>query len=171
MISQTQWGSLLNLTPEMFRRPDGLNFGIVQALDQFITIVGSRPVILSDFRPGDPKQHGRGDAIDAWWSNGIDPTVIWERALASRLFHGLGVYLNEIGAVSFHFDKRIERTPSDPALWGDLISHSHDADTGAVVRTDNYTTAQAVLDEIKKKRPVGVIVIAAILFALWFSRR
>ncbi len=150
MISTAQWASLLTLQRSQFRYPDKMQWSVVSALDQLANRIGSRPQVLDDYRPGDPKQHGKGLATDTYWP-GVDPLNVWEHIKTSRLFSGFGIYVNEKGAVSFHTDKRIERTVTNPATWGDFIAHIYDAEDGEHKRQDNYTTAQAVLDFLKKK--------------------
>lgn len=170
MISRQQWSAFLNLTPSDFVYPDQLRFDIVSALDRFIGMVGAKPVMLSDYRPGDPRQHGKGTAVDATWPD-REPLEIWNLALGSRLFNGLGIYLNEREVVSFHFDTRVGRTPDSPALWGALITYPYDADSQRHLRRDEYTTAQAVIDVLKKKQGTFVLAAAVLAFALYLWSR
>ena len=143
----------------MFRYPEKMNVQIINALDQFVGQVGSKPQILSDYRPNDPRQHGIGNAVDTVW-NGVDPLGVWNKALASQLFSGLGIYINEKNIVSFHFDVRPDRHPSNPAIWGDKIAYVYDPILKDHVRRDEYTTASTIIDILKKN---SLIAIAAIL--------
>lgn len=162
MITDDQWKSLVYLQPSDFKNPDGLDFSIVQALDNFIHTVGSRPIFLSDWRPYDPEnpnsRHYYGDAIDTTWP-GRDPLQIRQQAIDSRLFSGVGIYYNDAGVASFHFDTRPNRTKEDPALWGGLITHPYSPQVGDHVRKTDYTTAQAVVDVIKKNGASAVLIL------------
>ena len=149
-INPEIWNQLRHLEITDFKYPVEIHESILRSLDSFISIVGEKPKILSDFRADDPRQHGIGFAIDTLFVQS-DPIFIWENALNSKLFSGLGVYLNENNIVSFHFDTRVDRTTEHPALWGDFISYPVDPDSNLPFRKDNYTTASAVIDEIKKK--------------------
>lgn len=156
-MAAVDWSRIINLRRSALSRPDGMQHTIVEALDQFIRIIGSQPQILSDYRPNDlDSQHSKGLAIDAYWP-GKDSLSIWNAARASQLFSGLGIYLNEHNVVSFHFDRRTDRTTTKPALWGDFITH--DA-TGS--RKDNYTTAEAVLNVIGTVAKSGLPVLALV---------
>ena len=149
MITDAQWNSLLYLKKGNFPTPDAMQWSIVSALDQFIGREGSRPEIISTYRPGDPRQHGKGTAIDTAWP-GANPLQINQDALDSKLFSGVGVYINPAGVASHHFDTRTDRTTTNPARWGGIIEHPTDPATGEVSKSITYTTMQAVLDLIKK---------------------
>jgi len=90
MITSDQLKSFLHVQPSDFECPDRLDYSIVNAYDHFINQVGSKPIYLSGYRPGDPRQHGLGLAIDPTWP-GRDPVEIWNLARQSHLFNGLGV--------------------------------------------------------------------------------
>lgn len=152
-IAPEQWNRLLHLKPVDFKYPDRLDYSIVFALDRFTALIGSKPVIMSDFRPGDPRQHGIGRAIDTTWP-GVDPVFINQKALESQLFSGVGLYWNDVQVASHHFDTRTNRTITAPARWGAYISHPYDQATGHNVAKYEYTTMDSILDMIKKK---GVI--------------
>lgn len=159
MITQSQWNSLNYFRPDDFDYPDLLDFSVVQAHDRLVNRVGSKPDVISDWREFDPEnpnsQHNKGKALDTVWQ--VDPLTVWQKARDSRLFTGLGIYLNDRDAVSFHFDTRIERTPENPALWGDLIAHVHDPNTETTQRLDRYVSAGTVLAMLKKKEPEAII--------------
>jgi hypothetical protein len=177
MPTTAEWNSLIYLKPEDFsgKNPDGLRFSILQKLDRFIHTVGSRPVILSAYRPGDPKAHGYGEAIDTTWP-GQDPLKINQMALDSGLFKGVGIYVNEIGAASHHFDDWDKRTGTDPATWGGIITHPIDSTSGQHVRVTQYVTMTDVVTIIKKKlwqvatSPVGLLLAALLLIGLLKGR-
>lgn len=161
MLSVAEWQSLVYLKPSDFKRPDGLQFSIVQALDRFIGEIGSRPVILSDYRPGDPLTHGAGLAVDTTWP-GVDSLRVYNKAIAFPAFHGVGVYINELGVVSFHFDTRLKTLRIDePDRWGGVITHPLNTATGQYVRRTEYVGASTVLDMIKKKS-IGMIIFLAL---------
>ncbi len=161
MLSVAEWNSLIYLKPSDFKRPDGLQFSIVQALDRFTGKIGSRPQILSDYRPGDPLTHGAGLAVDTVWP-GVDSLRVYNKAINFPAFHGVGVYINELGAVSFHFDTRPKTIRIDePDRWGGVITHPLNTATGQYVRRTEYVGASTVLDMIKKKS-IGMIIFLAL---------
>ena len=98
MLSVAEWNSLIYLKPSDFKKPDGLQFSIVQALARCTGKIGSRPQILSDYRPGDPLTHGAGLAVDSIWP-GVDSIRVYNKAISFPPFQGVGVYINELGAV------------------------------------------------------------------------
>jgi hypothetical protein len=165
-MTSAEWKIPLYLKPADFKYPDQLQANIVIALDRFAGQVGSRPVILSDYRLGDTGEHGRGLAIDTTWP-GHEPLEIWDKANAVQLFSGLGIYVNEVGAVSFHFDKRTDRSVSAPATWGAVVTHPLDADTGSHVQLNEYTAAQVIIDIIKKKG-LGLILLLTLSLLLYY---
>lgn len=157
-MNTSEWNTLLYLSPGDFKYPDQMQYSVVKNLDEFIGIVGSRPQILSDYRPGavgpsgGASQHKYGLAIDTTWP-GHDPFDIWDKAQSFGKFTGLGIYVNEINAVSFHMDNRTDRSTIDPAIWGATITHPYDPAKGEHVQMNQYTTADAIIDILKKKRP------------------
>lgn len=164
MISDELWKYLRYLKRSDFNYPDDLNFSIVQAVDRFIELyILVKPEFLSDFRPNDlDSQHSRGLALDMTWP-GLDPVDIWNKARSARLFTGLGIYVNPAGFVSFHFDRRIDRTVEDPALWGQLIDPETDP------RREKYVAAGVVIDVIKKKEILTAGLVLGLLY--WLSRQ
>jgi len=161
MITPAEWASLLYLKPSDFKRPDGLSFDIVVALDHFIGIIGNRPVILSDYRPGDAKTHGAGLAVDTTWP-GVDPLMVHQKAMNFEGFTGVGIYLNELGVTSFRFDARKQtRRDIGPDRWGAIISHPLDDQSGVHVRRTEYVAADVVLDILKKKGTQATIFLIA----------
>lgn len=171
-MTSHQWNSLLHLKPSDFKKPDGLHLSIVTALDQFIGHIGSRPIILSDHRPGDTRTHGEGRAIDTAWP-GVDSELLYAEALKFPLFKGIGIYINEQGATSFHFDTRTA-TQRDygPDRWGGVISHPLDSRTGENVRQTAYVAAETVLSMVKKNA-VSLIIFLALsgLLIYHYTRR
>lgn len=149
MITAEQWASLIHLKRSDFKYPDKMEWSIVRALDIFISSAKTRPQIIDDYRPGDPRQHGLGRAIDTVWP-GADALDINRRALRANLFSGIGLYVNEAGAASHHFDTRTNRTTAQPATWGGIIEHPFDEASGKSLKQITYTTLQAVVDLVKK---------------------
>ena len=170
MITQGEWQSLLHLQPSHFRYPNNMEIDVVRGLDILIGAIGVRPIILSDYRPGDKKQHGKGRAIDTTWP-GAEPMAVWDKAHKSRLFSGLGIYTNEGGYVSFHFDTRTERTVDRPATWGGQITHPFDPEVNGHIKRTEYTTVDAVIDQIKKKGTTVIAVLASLSFAIYLITR
>lgn len=173
MLTVAEWSSLIYLEPSDFKRPDGLQFSIVRALDRFIGKIGSRPEVLSDYRPDDPLTHGDGLAVDTFWP-GVDSLRVYNKAINFPAFNGVGVYINELGAVSFHFDTRSKTIRTEePDRWGGVITHPLNTATGQYVRRTEYVAASTVLDMIKKKS-IGMIIFLALSgFAtyLYISRK
>lgn len=178
MATPVPWSSLLYLKPSDFRYPKEIDASVAIALDRFVHIVGRKPIIIDDWRaPGtksEGEQHQLGRAIDTTWP-GIEPTVLWQAAHDAKLFNGLGVYVNEQGVASFHFDTRIgdkalghwvDRTPQNPATWGGIISHPYDPNTGRHVKKTEYVGASSVIDLLKKKVPLALMGLL-LLFAVW----
>ncbi len=157
VISPQEWQRFHILKPGDFNYPDQMSPDVVRNLDLFAYQMGARPTILSDYRPEDLKQHGAGRAIDTTWP-GEDPFRIWRAALHSQLFSGVGVYLNEHGVASFHFDTRLDRTGKYPAKWGAFVESGE----------NTYVSAGLVLDQIKKKS--WVLIPALALFVYYLVR-
>jgi len=165
MITPLEWAQLSFLKRTDFVSPDKLELSIVKALDGFIDVMKLKPDILSDYRAwtaSNPNsQHSRGLAIDVAFG-ALNPLDTLAAAEKSRLFDGIGIYRNEKGAVSFHFDKR-----GSQARWGGVITHSADPDTGKAVKIIEYVSLQAVIDLIKKNLPYVGLTVALLGFMLW----
>lgn len=175
MLTVSEWESMLHLFPTDFEHPEHMQFAIVKALDDFIGIIKSKPTILSDYREPKPyedeSQHHYGLAVDLTWPH-LDPVEVWNTARAARLFTGLGIYKNEQDAVSFHFDRRRDRTVDDPALWSGDIIHPYDPDLGAHIKVITYHGVPFVLDYLKKKRrAISVLAVTLVssfvIYRLW----
>lgn len=155
-MQQSDWTGLLHLRPGDFKNPAAMHVSIVRGLDRFITMVGSKPTIISDYRPGDPRQHGQGRAVDVVF-HGLDPAYVISVAQASKLFKGIGLYQNEVGGVSYHFDTRVDSIadPNRPNMWGAFIRTVIDPATNQAKRVYEYLNSPAglhtVLESIKKK--------------------
>lgn len=152
MITPLEWAALSFLKKTDFQSPDQLQLSIVNALDTFIGQLKLKPDILSDYRPwtaSNPNsQHSRGLAIDVAFG-ALNPLDTLAAAEKSGLFDGIGIYRNEKGAISFHFDKR-----GSKARWGGIITHPLDPDTGQTSKQIEYVSLQAVIDLIKKKSAI-----------------
>jgi hypothetical protein len=165
-MKPSEWGSLLHLKPGDFKNPEKLDVSIVRALDLFIGRIGARPIIISDYRSTGTGQHPLGRAIDTTWP-GLDGQEINTKALASGLFSGIGVYVNETGEISHHFDSRTDRTPQNPATWGGIITHPYDPGSEEHVRRTEYVAMATVLDIIKKKGSALIIFLILSGWILW----
>lgn len=171
MISPSQWLQLRHFTPANVPDSDKIQFSILQALDEFTGIIGARPVFLDVWRPvvsGSPVWHNQGIAVDVAYPD-KDPLGVLQAAESSGLFDGIGIYRNERGAISFHFDKRGYK-----ARWGAEITHAVDPDTGKTVQQNAYTTLERIVDLIGKKKVLltggGVVVILVVLVLLLKKR-
>lgn len=165
MLTAQEWAALKWVHRNEFDHPDQLHPSVVLKLDALAALLGASPRILSDVRPGEraasqhsPEQGGR--AIDTTWP-GVDPVRVWNTAKQSYLFSGLGIYLNEQGAVSFHFDTRTDRTPQAPATWGQLIKPGPHGE-----RERTETSAANVLELVKKKPALLVLPLLTLLWLL-----
>jgi len=164
----SEWLQLTHFSPANVPDPDKIQFSILKALDDFVTKIGSRPVFLDVWRSpasDKPKWHSQGIAVDVTFPE-RDPLEILRLAESSGLFDGIGIYRNEAGAVSFHFDKRGYR-----ARWGAEITHAVNPDTGKVVQNNAYTTLDRIVDLISKKKVVLtsgglVLILIGLLFLL-----
>ena len=159
-MASTNWNSLKMLDRRAFNYPDSMHDSILTSLDLFSLQIDSVPLMLDDYRPGDPRQHGLGRAVDVTYPD-RDSLFVWNAALDSQLFSGLGIYLNEAGAVSFHFDTRVDRTGENPARWGSFIE----------AQVNNYVGAGLVIDAIKKKGWLVLPLIGLVIWLLWRGKR
>lgn len=170
-MSTTDWKSLRYLTPGDFSHPDQVHPSIVLAVDNLAVKLGTKPQVLSDVRPDEraSSQHSPvsgGRAIDTTWP-GVDPLRVWDTARAMQQFSGLGVYLNQVGAVSFHMDTRTNRSVSNPATWGTLIKPGKD---GHQERTE--TAANQVLAMIgRHATSLGVLLLFGAALYLLLGRK
>lgn len=173
MASESTWQSLRYLNRELFTHPEMLRDSILVALDAFLAARAGAPAwlrfqILSDGRPNERRssQHYQGRAVDLVWPQ-LAPLTVWNELQGAQLFSGLGVYLNELGAVSFHVDTRPERTVSNPALWGALIAPGTNG-----ARDYSYTDSLTVVNEILKKKSALLLPALALGgLALWLVLR
>lgn len=125
-----------------YHYPDKVDDRAKRYLDVLIYVLNAEPIILSDFREGDPKEHGKGHAIDTTWPT-VPPLHVLEVSKDLNLWGGLGIYINEIGAASFHHDIRPHKPDGSIAKWGCLIT------PGESKRNYNYTTMERVVEMIK----------------------
>lgn len=154
------WSDIVLFTPDDFRFPDKLEHDIVNALDAFCLMIGTKAVVISDWRfynEANPNsQHPLGKAVDVVFPGRTDSAYIYNQALESGLFGGVGIYTNERNAQSFHLDTR-----SELATWGGIYSQ-----VGAE-RAVRYTTADAVLALITEKKTLSLSLLAmAVLLIL-----
>lgn len=171
MLTAQQWQSLKHFSPANVPDSDKLEFSILKALDDFTSRLGTFPQFIDTWRPfksGSPVWHNSGIAVDVAYP-GMDPLQVLQAAESSGLFDGVGIYRNEAGAVSFHFDKRGYR-----ARWGAEITHSVDPDTGRSVQSNAYTTLENIVALLTKKKVLltggGLVVILAVLLLLLKKR-
>lgn len=171
MLSAQEWQSLKHFSPANVPESDKLQFSILKALDDFTERFGVAPLFLDTWRPykaGSPVWHNSGIAVDVSYPN-RDPLQVLQAAESSGLFDGIGIYRNEAGAVSFHFDKRGYR-----ARWGAEITHEPDPSTGLSVQKNAYTTLENIVALLTKKKVLltggGLVVILAVLVLLLKKR-
>lgn len=141
------WSTMMYLAPGDFTRPDDLDPSVVWGLDRLASRFGVKPIVLDDVspRPNNPgSQHPKGTAIDFTFPT-IDSVQVMNAIEDMKFFTGYGMYVNEKGAVSFHVDRRSDRTPDNPATWGAW----KDRDRG--IHHWQYTGLQTIVDQVKKK--------------------
>ena len=163
-VRMVNWSDIVLFTPTDFRFPDKLEHDTVQSLDSFCQMIGTKAVVLSDWRSFDEanpnSQHPLGKAVDVVFPGRNDSEYIYNQALASGLFGGVGIYTNEYDAVSFHLDVRPEL-----ATWGGVYSQ-----VGSE-RAVRYTTADAVLALLpEKKTLILFLIFAGFLYILLAER-
>ena len=127
-----------------WKHPDKVQPRLKRYLKIMTLLLDRTPIILSDYREGDPRTHGKGMAVDTYWPN-IDPLVVLEKVKQLNLFGGVGLYLNEKGVVSFHFDIREHKEDGDIYSWGCFITPSGNG------REYNYVAMNLVVDDVKKR--------------------
>jgi hypothetical protein len=158
------WSDIVLFTPDDFRYPDKLEHDTVASLDAFCQIIGTKAVVLSDWRSyneANPNsQHPLGKAVDVVFPGRTDSEYIYNRALDSGLFGGVGIYTNELNAQSFHLDVRAEL-----ATWGGIWSQVG-AERGVI-----YTTADAVLSLITEKKTLTLSLLAIVVLIILLARR
>lgn len=166
-MKNQDWRSIRNFTPGDFEDPAKLELSIIDALDRFSTMIGKKPIVISDYRAYDPKnptsQHSKGKAIDTVWI-GADPLTIYEKATGSNLFGGVGIYINPTKSISFHFDTRPLKSDGSLAKWG-----------GVITRPDGekhieYTGASVVLEKIPGIG-IAIPILLLIAYFLWRSQK
>ena len=170
MITSQQWNSLLYLSRSDFKYPDRLDFNVVQGLDILTGKLKSRPIVLSDYRGYDPEspnsQHQFGKAIDTTWP-GVSPDLVLEKAEGLNVFGGIGIYVNEAGVVSFHFDTRPLKSSGEPARWGGIITHPYDVELEDHIRRTEYVALDIVVNMIKKKELLILLVLAGLSYLIY----
>jgi hypothetical protein len=138
-VKISDWQSIKHFKPADFTDPSALKYSIVNALDLFCSLVGEKPVILSDYRPYNPakpkSKHALGIAIDTTWPN---------EAVNSGLFGAVGVYINKAKVASFHFDTRPKKPDGSLYKWGGIITRP------GGLKNIQYTGASVVLDMFPK---------------------
>lgn len=177
-MQPVQWQSIKNYSRVDFAYPDNLDHSIIAALDQFTAQTGLHAKILDDYRSytaSNPNsRHAFGDAVDVYFP-GQDSLRVLAAAENSGLFDGIGVYLNERNAVSFHFDKR-----GSKARWGAFVEPV-ESTAGIVERRNEYTTLDAVVQKIQnltgqviqvvKKNPAVTAAVVVIVALMLLSKR
>lgn len=167
MISKIQWDSLLHFKPSDFKYPDKLQFPVVQGIDRLAARLGVKPWVIDDWRPysdtNPGSQHPLGTAVD--FVVAMDALEALAAIRASRLFSGFGIYVNEVGAQSFHVDTRSDRSVDNPATWGGIITRPA-TDTGAHVKRIAYVALVKVVDMVKKKS-LSVLAVLVLIFLGW----
>ena len=110
-MQELKWDYLKKVSPRLIRY-----------IDLLAMLLNTRPTILSDYRKGDKKQHGKGLAVDVYWPD-LDPLAVLEYVKKLNLFGGIGIYLNPAGVVSFHYDIRDHKYDGNIATWYGRITY------------------------------------------------
>ena len=92
-----EWSQIKNFRPAEFNHPDSLDPKLIRWLDRARQIAGIPFEITSDFRPGDPRAHGLGKAVDIRARSSRARKLIVEGLLAAG-FNRIGIYDKHIHA-------------------------------------------------------------------------
>ncbi len=162
-MTPDRWATLRWYGPSDFKHPEKLDYRLLRDFDWLATRLNQKAFVLSDFRVGYRGQHPEGRAIDFVYPE-IDSTFVLDTIRDLKRFTGFGMYINDIGAISFHVDNRIDRTPSDPATWGGVKEHDE---------TDwTYVALQTVSDLVTPSvSKAGVLLAVGLLVFLYVSRK
>lgn len=159
-MTPDRWATLRWYRPDDFKHPEKLDYRLLRDFDWLASALNRKATVLSDWRMGDRGQHPEGRAIDFVYPD-LDSTFILDTIRDLKRFTGYGMYVNNIGAISFHVDNRIDRTPNDPATWGGVKSGDETSWT--------YVALKSVVDLVTPSiSQAGILIAAALLvFLLW----
>ena len=101
---------------------DKVNVRLIRYIEMLTILLETTPIILSDYRKGDKKQHGAGLAVDTFWPD-LEPLEVLHFVKTLNIFGGIGLYLNEESVPSFHFDIRPHKDNGSIASWGCFITY------------------------------------------------
>lgn len=110
-MQDSDWESIEFFKQSEFNQPNKMEYHFINRLDQFRKMIGKPIIIHSSYREGDPKSHGRGEAVDVHIV-GISLLCAYVLASESGLFGGIGVYPNWNNP-GLHLDMRPQK-----ARWG-----------------------------------------------------
>ena len=133
-MQELKWDYLKKVSPRLIRY-----------IDLLAMLLNTRPTILSDYRKGDKKQHGKGLAVDVYWPD-LDPLAVLEYVKKLNLFGGIGIYLNEASVPSFHYDIRPHKYDGSIATWYGCIYHINGQ------KHIEYLALQEGIDRIERER-------------------
>jgi uncharacterized protein YcbK (DUF882 family) len=128
----TDWSKVKHFKPSEFTYPDQFDPLLIYSIDALRDAAGRSIKINSDYRPGDPGQHGLGRAVDIVISglHVVDQFLLAEK---TRLFAGIGIYphWNRPG---IHVDIRTLQPHEPGARWARDIAGNYVALTWAFMR-------------------------------------
>ena len=126
------WNKVRFFKPSEFQHPEQLDPLLIYSIDALRDAAGRSIKINSDYRPGDPGQHGLGRAVDIVISglHVVDQFLLAEK---TRLFAGIGIYphWNRPG---IHVDIRTLQPHEPGARWARDIAGNYVALTWAFMR-------------------------------------
>lgn len=163
-VTPVQWRFIQHYSPKEYLYPDRLDYSIVLAMDNLAGLLKIKPQIIDDFRFSDTgSQHEIGRAVDFYVPN-LDPLDVLDTIKKSKLFSGIGIYINEAGVVSFHGDTRTDRTTENPALW----SGTKDPEG---LKKWIYSGIDNVTNLIKEKKTPVILLLLAIAALIIYLKK
>ena len=110
------WENVRHFEPDEFSDPDQMEGKLIHRLDSIRDMIGEPIYISSSFRPGDPRAHGKGWAVDITDDekhNGITGRFGWLVVNAA-----LKVGITRIGVYDKHIHLDCDPDLPPEVIWG-----------------------------------------------------